>query len=536
MSFWQTDSRTPYGQKSISIVAENGKQFSPNSKITIVVSPDVAFFQPSESYLSLRVRVDGPTGAGKQTKLQLDSILGGQCLIKTMRILTGTGILIEEIQDYNILANIIYSYDSDRNIRNKRSLTEGTTIHNPECAVTENDVGEDNYNSSNHNPYFSSPDNGASEQQWVKLQLPIHTGIFRNKKIFPVVMTKGLRVEIMLEDSKYCVHNLETSYKALRCPRIFGSDKDTAGLTKAAKITTIALSNKNNVTSVETCPFKVGETIHIANGGTNEEVGVITSMTMTSDNAKVLLGFAEHTLANAYTTETSLIYSTSVSSNNDFKGTYTVDDVELVLQKIEVPPNKVNDMMAAMKEQGVMSYEFLSFQNYKRSLQSGIRQSTITLDLPNSQIKSILSVATDTAPFANPNEYVSHHLQHGLVGIADNITNYQWMYGGVLNPDRQVPMAKINNNQIEQQHLVELEKSLVVAGIPTKSFRRYKHQVVIGRAMALQQGSYDGRGKDFNLQIAYEETAAPAKNKLWNNFVCHVRTIQITANGIAIQS
>ena len=58
MSFWQTDSRTPYGQKSISIVAENGKQFSPNSKITIVVSPDVAFFQPSESYLSLRVRVD----------------------------------------------------------------------------------------------------------------------------------------------------------------------------------------------------------------------------------------------------------------------------------------------------------------------------------------------------------------------------------------------------------------------------------------------------------------------------------------------
>jgi hypothetical protein len=64
MSFWQTDSRTPYGQKSISIVAENGKQFSPNSKITIVVSPDVAFFQPSESYLSLRVRVDGPAGSG----------------------------------------------------------------------------------------------------------------------------------------------------------------------------------------------------------------------------------------------------------------------------------------------------------------------------------------------------------------------------------------------------------------------------------------------------------------------------------------
>ena len=54
----------------------------------------------------------------------------------------------------------------------------------------------------------------------------------------------------------------------------------------------------------------------------------------------------------------------------------------------------------------------ISFQNYKRSLQSGIRQSTITLDLPNSQIKSILSVATDTTPFTNPNDVNPHLIKY----------------------------------------------------------------------------------------------------------------------------
>lgn len=281
------------GQKSISVVAENGKQFIPNAKIVIVVSPDVAFFQPSESYLSLRVKVDAPTGAGKATKLQLDSILGGQSLIKDIRILTGSGTLMEEIQDYNILANVIYSYDTDINVRNKRTITEGTTIYNPDCAVNDGVVSHTDYNSANHNPYFSSPSDGKSEQQWVKLQLPLHTGIFRTKKIFPVAMTKGLRIEIMLDEAKRLVHNFETRYKPTMCPRLYGTSHASASVVADAvgKTKTIALSKlKNNITSVEKCPFKVGETISIADDkelANAEEFGVLTAISM--DETYVLL-------------------------------------------------------------------------------------------------------------------------------------------------------------------------------------------------------------------------------------------------------
>ena len=64
MSFWKSDTRVAYAQNSIAIPAENGKQFNENAKIVIVVPPDVGFFQPSESYLQFRVKIDQPTGAG----------------------------------------------------------------------------------------------------------------------------------------------------------------------------------------------------------------------------------------------------------------------------------------------------------------------------------------------------------------------------------------------------------------------------------------------------------------------------------------
>jgi hypothetical protein len=93
------------------------------------------------------------THTSMPTRLQLDAELGWLVLIKNLRILTGTGILIEEVQDYNILANVISCYDTDTNIRNKKSLTEGTTLYNPLCrtdADGSNVLELSPYNYTNH--------------------------------------------------------------------------------------------------------------------------------------------------------------------------------------------------------------------------------------------------------------------------------------------------------------------------------------------------------------------------------------------------
>ena len=549
MSFWESDTRVAYEQTSIAIPAENGRQFSQNNKIVIIVPPDVNFFQPSESYLQCRVMVSHPTATGlKPTRLQLDAELGGQVLIKNLRILTGTGILIEEIQDYNILANVISCYDTDANIRNKKSITEGTTLYNPLCrtdALGSNDLELSPYNCANHNPYFSSPSDGKSVQQWVKLQLPLNSGIFRNKKIFPVVMTSGLKLEITLEEAKKCIHSLISTSKAAYAPYVYGESATSTTMTTGTVLASIALSKtKNNIVAVENCPFMVGESLKLAetDGSNTESIGEISAISLTTGFVVITLA-APHTLTNAFTTEDSVCLSDSITATNraTYKPEFLLDDVELVLQKIAVPQNNVAAMMKAMKEQGVMKHDLLTFQNYRRSQLKGERQSTMALQLANAEIKSILSIGVESSPLNSASailtagEHVNDYVQRGLVGVADNISNYILSYNGALNPDRKIPMSKLNSDQIEQQYIVELEKALVVAGIPAKSFRKFSSNVIIGRAMALQQGSYDGNGKDFNLQISNEEAAAPAIDKIWNNFICCVKSIDISAQGVSIR-
>ena len=88
---------------------------------------------------------------------------------------------------------------------------------------------------------------------------------------------------------------------------------------------------------------------------------------------------------------------------------------------------------------------------------------------------------------------------------------------------------------LNQQVLIEQEKALHQAGIDPLSFEAYKRNFFVGRALSLQNGVYDARGKDFNLQVEYQETTAPTKQKLWNCWVAHLRRIVVKGENIALE-
>ncbi len=67
------------------------------------------------------------------------------------------------------------------------------------------------------------------------------------------------------------------------------------------------------------------------------------------------------------------------------------------------------------------------------------------------------------------------------------------------------------------------------------SFKKFRENFAIGRALSLQNGVYDTRGTDFNLQVEYQETNPPLVDKLWNCWCMHLRRIVISGNGIALQ-
>ena len=78
-------------------------------------------------------------------------------------------------------------------------------------------------------------------------------------------------------------------------------------------------------------------------------------------------------------------------------------------------------------------------------------------------------------------------------------------------------------------------KALVQADISAKSLASFNSNFCVSRALALNKGVYDTRNKDFNLQVNYQETTAPTKNKLWNNYIFHLRRINIRQDSISVE-
>jgi len=674
MSFWASDDKIPIVQTKVKIPAENGLSFNDGGLIHInIPANSVEFFQPKESYLEFVVDINSQPTNGK-TRLQLDADLGGQVLIKDIRIFSGGagGVLLEEIQNYNTLTAVKYDYESDDTIRNKRSLTEGTTVWSQACRNTRG-VRKSDLNNVGHNPYFqpytwgtgllqkddvgvfSDPYNGnvtgTNEvnigQNKVKCLLPLNTGIFSNDRVFPCLLTEGLRIEILLEDAPKCLRQLDqvSRVRGFRSVPIFHSlsGHDIGDLSGAAQIWAddqddveyLYIKRDNNQTQLENFPLVVGETFEICDtridilaeksqqvmkvsGGDDFlEVksiewapGDVTKPAATAGGywGMVKVGLTDKmknisgvditgTLGKFGLVSTSVaagLTNAKVGSWANDAVSYQVSDVNLVLQKLEMPQGYVRKMMSMMKSGGTINYDFLSATNYKYSQLKDDVVANIRLPLSQTRARGILSVPTDAqvypaylqisgyggqaggmlnadgggntmdppVPYQTgityvetpPNKEDDHgsgtdgpygcldqticSVRSGLVGIWDNATQYQWFYNGQLNPSRPVVCNKISNKtSIGQQPLIELEKALSVCGIRPLSFRKYHENAVIGRALSLQDGTYDTTGKDFNLQIEYSEGTPlqPQKNKLWMNFVHHIRRIVIKGNQISLQ-
>lgn len=294
-SFWTSDDKIPVKQTKISIPAENGLDYKQNQLIHITIPPNVRFIQPKETYLKMDLQVE----CNEQVRLFLDAQSGAQCLIKDIRIYSGGagGQLLEEIQDYNVITALRYDYEATDSIRQKRALTEGVSHFNPQCRGTFMGLKSD-LNNVNKNPFNRAykSDNqvsdttfgtGAGEElgnQKIKVLLPLHTGIFQNDRVFPSLLTEGLRCEILLEKASKCVRVLDTTSRLNRVgwlPLLHsvgetdtdgGVDYDTTsaveqgwGNTTLQKIQYVWLRRDNSLINKENVPFVVGEYIDLIN-------------------------------------------------------------------------------------------------------------------------------------------------------------------------------------------------------------------------------------------------------------------------------
>ena len=579
-SFFTSTDKIKVGQNDVSIPAENGLDYRPGGKIDLFIPPTSKFVDLSQSRLKFSVSLSLPTitATSGAIRTQLDAQTGLHSLIRSIRVFTGrkTAIL-EEIGGYDILTALRFDYESNDNLKAKRALTEGATDYDP---ASRGSLGTTKTIQGNcvSNQYFErasgtqSTSFTSTDLQVVKGELHLNTGLFRNEAVFPALLTDGLFVEILLQDARRVFRQLDSCNRnrRLRLNPVFhsqnGSDASsstTGSFANAGTTTTLFFTRDNNQTSVDTCPFVVGEKVTLVsndNASANGSHGTITQIEQVSGAAvgqtKTKLTVTQMTSNLAQPIGRGLdppyhIVSTTVEDAGTFDPTYTISDVEMIVKQIQVPDGYEASMMGMMKEGGTINYDYRSFTNYRYSQLAGDNVANIRLPLIESRATSILCIPTDAKVYSSAaqiscsdtylinqesGDVVNRSSRSGLTGISDELQDYQFIYDGKINPSRKVDVSKISaKNSISQQWCIEAEKALAMADIEPLSFLPFQENFFIGRALALGKNAvYDARGKDFNLQVEYTGGTQQSKDKLWNNFVSHLRRLEIKNGSVSV--
>ena len=597
MSFFVSSDSIKVGQQSVAIPAENGLNYSPGGRIDLYIPPTSKFVDLSQSKLHMEVDISIPASEALNSvmRVQLDAETGLHSLISSIRIYTGRKTaLLEEISGYDVLSALKFDYNTNQSLSAKRSLTEGCTTYDPACRSTRGNTRTKLGNCVS-NPYFSTIQSTTATLntsfqdaqtppntfKTVKGLLSLNTGLFQNDAVFPAVLTDGIFIEILLKEAKQVFRKLDTCnyFRRTNLNPLFhstnGSDNNpnSGSFIAAATKTEFFVTRANNQTSQVPFPFVVGQrvafalenkTITTAASFTGSEV--ITSIENVSglpvgeSKTKITLKAPGITntsgkpmgIGGANASLGVLVDATTFEGFvANYDPTFTVRNVEMIIEQIEVPDGYEATMLGMMREGGTINYDYRSFTNYRYSQVKDDLVANIRLPLIESRATSILCVPTDATPYSNrnhlncsdtylenneTNDIRNHSARSGIVGIVDELQNYQLIYDGRINPSRKVDVTKISSRtSISQQWVIEAEKALAMADIEPLSFLKFQENFFIGRALALGRNSvYDARGKDFNLQVEYTGTTGPAKNHLWNNFCAHIRRLEIKNGSVRV--
>ena len=577
VSFWKAEGKIPIEQTSKSVTALNGLEFKSGQELRIKVPPTTQFIKADECYLQGDFFIDhGRTASDHKTCLQLDERVAGSSIIKDISIYTSAekgSVLLEQITNYNSMVSIMRDYDTNDSDKKKRALTEGATVWKPQTRGTQGTTRSECADCTDTNPYFTQSVNASGNKvsdtfEFVKTKLciPLETGIFRSEKVW-VNMLTGLEIVITLEDAYKVLRPLDNAmrYRRLRLNPIFHSlNGSTApdNWVNGSGSDRFYITRDNSQIAPYQCPFVVGERINFVKD-TNTFIGdmsapMVVSQINSSASADGGDGLLEIVLNASVTNNGSdiaseewYVYSDSISeATAGFHPDYTFSNVELVVQELDMGSAYVQSVMNSMKEKGMIVHDILTAQNYKYSQNKDDLVANIRLPLVNARAKSLLSVPTDATV------YSVRSLMSGsgtydigaeitvdktlfavdqMRGISDHITNFQYMYDGYLQPSRPVRCAKTSSKtSIDAQPLIETTKALQQADISAKNLSEYNRNFIVSRALALNKGVYDTRNKDFNLMVNYQETTAPTKNKLWNNFCFHLRRIYIRGDSVSV--
>lgn len=568
------------GIDQIRIPCRNGLNFRQNTLIHFDVTRDVGFADLQNAFIEAEINLNGSANA---PCCQIYRNVGASAVVNRL-VIRSMGRLLEEQNDYNLYANMKYLATEDEGILNKRSRLEG-------CAKSYK-IGQNPWVTQNGANVGVAYTDIADTWRYVdrKVQLPLNcSGVFNKPQAHPCLAVP-LEVSLLLEKNARCmlVNPEDVQFGCL--------DSVGATATLTLDIATQIKYGINNVAAqyltddhlnpVANLPLRIGQRVLVkavgAGAGNLANAGKC-NITRININAT---GGVEIRVGNADGTDVNILDGTKAGVsfqvlNDDgslFNDSATADGITVVPQTMDyevknpqlvvpkvIPSPQYTQAISTAIAKGQYAMDIMSWVNYKQAIPGAVANSTTIIPADLSRAKSILSVPVEQA---NLDAFNSLNNIHGKYLSAQN---YEYQISNKLVPDRRVPLAREINAQwttgvdtIDGQtsryisapdnaggsvlgglHVYETEKALMDAGYDVKNLRflgktNNTNEIglqdgfwLVGRSLGPYGTSQNLMGVSTILYLDYLDGTGPLK--LLNNFVVHIRTLQLTPEGIQLR-
>ena len=339
--------------------------------------------------------------------------------------------------------------------------------------------------------------------------------------------------------------------------------------TIGAELTSFLTGKFNSQNDPQHSPFQVGEQVgflQLSTGDTEEgsQPIIITSIENGGDPKHPIqynvsgIAVASKVVVNSLpeTAPDWVVYSVRAST---VAPTYQLSNVRMVVRQLNIDGYEAG-VMSKMKSGGQILYDIPSVACVVASATKGELQASISIPCEHSKARSILCMPTDnekTYSIKENSDSVSTYLidsleynpqstsqainlrsdRSGVSGIGDYLSSYNFVIDQKIVPSRKVNTDKSSSKDkgMNADHIIELQNALQQShGTPPRSVASFRSNFLVGRALTLDENTvYNGIGKDMRLLVRYEGTQ-PDHNKLWKNFISHVKTVSIQGDSINV--
>ena len=466
------------------------------------------------------------------------------------------------LQDYNVSTAQMWGYTENSSIEHKRDMFMGRStntdldnqlFYGAPGAWNAGDVTEDRVAKN------------------VQIQTPLYSGVLGpDSKVFPLLATQGLRVQMTLETLERSCVERSTFGTFANSAQLEQAILGATGLTPLAKQSKVAITDEfsciltgvgfsptqgiDDAVGKNNNPFCIGDALYVSQSdGTGEsQLGVITKFAGTGAKLQISyipnrtvntdLGtdYASANTAPPATVPCRVYYKledrtkvTTYAQVGDGPSagphpaiSWTISDLEMIVSQVQPPQSYVERLLAQIQSPQGMSMDFRTDTLYRFNLTSLNGLTDQFIPAGQKRAYSILSVPLDQ-------DGQNNLLISSFQGLTDGCQNYQYVHGGSLIPDRRVELDRYNGAipRTDALHVLELEKALVNMNLQVRQLQNIPKRFLLGRGLSKYGQVYDLGDGDLSLRVEYRNAE---KAKMYEHFVNHLRRMTITSTGIIV--